>query len=443
MKVNIPTDYDMNPSEKMVFPCNDLPGNFAEIIRSTKDCLNYPIDYTGTSLLGAVATAIGKGAKLRVKSDWFEYPALYLSIVGGAGASKSHPLSFAFNPLTRIDKAAIDKYANEMNEYEEKAQMAKQARKGTVVKLPKKPILEKMVMNDFTPEILFQRLAENPRGCAVVSDELATFLDGMNNYSKGDRASMYLSFWSNKSISVDRIKNPVPIWVEDPHIVIIGSLQPRVLPKLFPTDKTDNGFLQRFLFAYPDGVEKTPINDNQLPEQIKVGYADWINDCMKALQPGEGLRLFKWTAPAKDFFYSWQAENTKWVNKNQHSIWGEILSKFDIQFCRLSLILQVMENCHTSEIGLKAVEGAAQLCRYYIHSAMKVLECLNNANPSDTLPENKKAFYDALNPDFSTNEAISIGEQYGVGPKSVQRLLTNQTLFTKLLHGRYSKVVKI
>jgi hypothetical protein len=74
---------------------------------------------------------------------------------------------------------------------------------------------------------------------------------------------------------------------------------------------------------------------------------------------------------------------------------------------------------------------------------MKVLECLNNANPSDTLPENKKAFYDALNPDFSTNEAISIGEQYGVGPKSVQRLLTNQTLFTKLLHGRYSKVVKI
>jgi hypothetical protein len=86
--------------------------------------------------------------------------------------------------------------------------------------------------------------------CTVVSEELATWLEGMNNYSKGDQTSGYLSIWSNKATSIDRVSKPIPLWLPQPFLNIIGSLQTRVLQRFFPAAKTDNGFLQRFLFAF-------------------------------------------------------------------------------------------------------------------------------------------------------------------------------------------------
>jgi len=87
-------------------------------------------------------------------------------------------------------------------------------------KLPKpvKPMLMKTILHNFTPEILHQRLTDNDRGCTIVSEELATFLEGMNNYSKGDQLSIYLSFWSNKPTSIDRVSKPVPLWLPQPFL---------------------------------------------------------------------------------------------------------------------------------------------------------------------------------------------------------------------------------
>lgn len=430
-----------------IFPIEVLPPVFFEFVDGCNKALNFPIDYTATAIISAVSTAIGKSAILKVKSGWFEYCSIFAGIIGNSGATKSHPLEKAYHPFKRIDKTNIDRFAEEIEAYN--ALVSLQKKDKVTVPLPQKPKLTKVVLSDFTPEILSQRLADNERGCAIVVDELATFFEGMNNYSKGDTTSIYLTFWSNKGTSIDRVKNPIPLWVDTPFLNMFGSLQPRVLPKLFPSGKTDNGYLQRFLWAFPDGVEKLPINDNELPERLMENYTEWVSNYLMAsiiqsdIETGDPKpKIYYWSDEAKTFFYNWQKANTDKVNENSASLEGEIITKYDNHFTRLSLILQIMENYNTNQISLKAVEGAAKLCSYFMRNSMKVLEILESSDPACLLPENKQALYNALPDEFTTAEANTIGQPAGFNKKAVQRLLNDKTLFRKLAHGSYSKILK-
>jgi hypothetical protein len=73
----------------------------------------------GTAILTAVAAAIGKSAKVRVKKGWYEFPAIYAALIGKPGANKSHPIETAFKPYEEIDRAEIKRYEKEYNEFEE------------------------------------------------------------------------------------------------------------------------------------------------------------------------------------------------------------------------------------------------------------------------------------------------------------------------------------
>ncbi len=234
-----------------------------------------------------------------------------------------------------------------------------------------------------------------------------------------------------------------------PYLNIIGSLQPRVLSKLFPTGKTDNGFLQRFLFAFPACSEKQPINDYEINEDHIIKYSKWIESYRlntpiqidpETEKPSP--KIYYWSHEAKAYFYKWQTENTALVNDNAESLKGEILSKFDIHFIRLCLILQIMDDYSTSKISLKAVQGAERLCRYFLNNAIKVLDILQTGNTSNGLPQNKLSFYAALPQGFTTAEANIIGKDLGFNVKAVQRFLNEANLFNWIGQGQYSKISK-
>jgi hypothetical protein len=457
--VSIPPNTDLNQIAKSlfqstplkqgneienIFPVEVFPPSFQDLINECNSSLNFPTDYTGTSIISAISTAIGKSAKVKVKNGWYEFASLYMAMLGNAGANKSHPLDLAYKPFEDIDSASIKVFKEESKLYQAHQDLNKKDKKD--VKKPLVPILVKTVLHNFTPEILCKRLTDNVRGCTVVSEELATFLEGMNNYSKGDQSSAYLSFWSNKPTSVDRISQSVPLWLPQPFLNIIGTLQPRVLQKLFPSGKTDNGFLQRFLFAFPTNAEKQPINDYEINESLIQNYAKWIEnyrmDSPIQIDPETQKpksKLYYWSSEAKLHFYTWQKKNTDSVNDNAESLKGEILSKFDIHFIRLSLILQIMENYNTDQISLRAVQGAEKLCAYFLSNAIKVLEILETCNASNSLPQNKLSFYNVLPEQFTTSEANTIGQSLGFNTKAVQRLLNDGILFNRMAHGQYSK----
>lgn len=425
------------------FPLEVFPSPFKELLEGCERALNFPIDYMGSALLGAVSTATGKSAKVNVKNEWAEYASMYISIVGDSGSNKSHPLAMAFKPIEKLDRNSLHQFRMSLKKHESYLQVPKkQQPEEDRVFLP---LLKKTILTNFTPEVLLQRLAENENGCAVVSDELESWLQGMNNYSKCDQTSTYLSLWSNKSVSVDRVKNLVPIYLESPFLTIIGSVQPRLLPKLFPSRKTDNGFLQRFLFAYPDHVEKQPINDLELEDGIYKNYEKWMNIYMNLYISivKDTPKQYKWSKDAKEFFYTWQKQHTEQVNENLGSLKAEIINKYDIHFIRLSLILQIMTDYKTDEISLSAVQGASKLCAYYLNCAFKIQDILEDcalaSNESTNITKNN--FFEALPFEFTTRTANQLGKPLHMDLKAVQRFLQNEAFVEKVSHGNYRKKI--
>jgi hypothetical protein len=435
---------EKDPNENK-FPIDIIPSPFKELITECERSLNFPVDYTGIAVITAISIAIGKSAKLKVKNSWYESASIFGCIVGPPGANKSHPIETAFKPLEEIDQDAIKIFAKEYAEYEEYQAVPKKDKSG---KIPvDKPILKKTVLHNFTPEVLHQRLHDNDRGCVVLSEELSTWIEGMNNFSKGDTTSIYLSIWSNKSTSIDRVGKPVPLWLAYPFLSIVGSVQPRILTKLFPVNKTDNGFLQRFLFAFPNNIEKHCINDNDIGENVLMLYADWIKtyilrSTISIDQETEmpNPKIYHWSAEAKSFFYEWQKENTDQVNKYADSLKSEIISKFDIHFCRLSLILHIMNDYEDREISLGAVKSSKKLCTYFLNCALKVLNVLGSQSKADGLPEDKKKLYEALPDVFRTGEGVRIAEKSGVAERTFKRFIgDNDKLFKQIKIGIYEK----
>jgi hypothetical protein len=428
----IETDTQINTND---FPVNSLPPIFKDVVIDLKESLNFPIDYTGAAILTAVATIIGTSAKIKVKDNWYEFASLYIGLIGDAGANKTHPVNPMFNPIRDIDYLALKKFSLLQAEYEDYLALPKKEQ--LMSAKVHKPTLKKSILTNFTPEVLNLRLNDNLRGCTIVSDELATFLDGMNNYSKGDQTSVYLSFWSNQPTTIDRIGNPIPLYIKQPYLSIIGGLQPRMLKQAFPVHKTNNGFLQRFLFAYPANTVKQAINDNH-------SNSDLLNIVIADEQTGNtNSKVYYWSDEAKAFFYTWQKQNCELVNSNQNNVKGEIISKFDNHFIRLALILQIMENYNTHEISLKAVQGASDLCKYFMNNAFKVLAKIQDLKSYvDTLPTNKKSFYNELPQTFTTDTAILLGANYGIKERTVKEFIKDNLLFEHLKHGNYKKIIK-
>lgn len=424
-----------NESSKNAFPMEVFPELFKAYAIDLKDCLNFPIDYTGTAILTAVSTAIGTSVRLSVKSGWSEYASIYAGLIGAAGANKTHPINAMFDPIRNIDKQRHLDYEMKYGFYMAYEKLSKKEKEsGEQIFCPR---LEKSILSNFTPEVLNKRLEENPRGCTVVADELATFFEAMNNYSKGDQIGVYLSFWSNQPTTIDRIGNAIPLFISKPYLSIVGGLQPRVLNTAFPPNKLNNGFFQRFLFAYPDDALKAPINDNEANAKLAKKYQRYIENRFEQLTD----RVLVFAPEAKEFFYKWQSDNCDKVNENQNNIKGEIISKFDNHFLRLALLLQMMEDPEAETVELKAVEGAKLLCEYYLNCAFKVLAKIQNTqNYLLTMTPDKQALFNSLKDAFTTGEAVEVGQENGLNEKAVKRLLNDTQLFRKVKHGNYTKI---
>lgn len=424
-----------NESIKNLFPIEVFPPLFRDYAIDLRDNINFPIDYTATALLTATATAAGANFGLIVKSGWIEYGSLFTCVIGNAGANKTHPINTVFAPIKAIDKQKHQDYKFEFDLYCSYEKLSKKDKE--TVEYVFNPTLEKSVLSNFTTEILFRRLSENIRGCTVLSDELISFLEGMNNYSKSDQIGLYLSVWNNQSTTIDRVGNPIPLFISNPYLSIIGGLQPKVLNKAFPIDKLNNGFFQRFLFAYPDNSLKAPINDNVANEKLAQDYESFIKKCYEITEP----RTLTFSPAAKKYFYAWQSENCDKVNKYQNSIKGEIISKFDNHFVRFSLLVQIMTDPESKEISIEAVQASKLLCDYYLNCAFKVLAKIQNTEKYLlSLPKDKQQLFDALGESFTASEATETGLDLGMIDRTIRRFLLDTQLFKKIKHGNYEKV---
>ncbi|MBP7679059.1 MAG: DUF3987 domain-containing protein [Bacteroidales bacterium] len=435
------------PQSGNPFPFKVFPEPIQQIILETNKNLDFPIDFIGAGILYAASVCIGNSYRIEVKKGWLESSVLYLAIVARAGTNKSHPLSFALQPIFEQDKRALKQYEKELQEYNQTVNLPKAEREKQGIEEPVKPHWKKFLVSDCTPEALAEVHKFNQRGIGEYSDELAGWVKNFNRYNKGSEQEFWLSAWNSKPITIDRVSKE-PVFIPLPFISVAGTIQNGVLNELAKENRTENGFIDRILFVIPENIKKPYWGETELNP---VFIDNWNEIITRLIHLPVKLdftetplpEILRFTPEAKQLLWEWQKRNADECNQAESEAISGIFSKLEMYAVRLALILELLRwSCNESSkqaVSIEAVQGALKLVEYFKRSAVKVYSIITNTNPLNNLPADKRNLYEALPDFFTTSEGQKIAEGFGMAERTFKYFLNDKELFLRISTGKYEK----
>jgi Protein of unknown function (DUF3987) len=429
------------------FPLNVFPKIIQEIVEKSKETLNYPIEFTASSMLYAVSIAIGNTHRVVIKNGFEQAPIVYLCLVAPSGSVKSHPLEFAIKPLQLADEKSFKQYKLAIEAYNIAKMEAKSQSENTKSEMLKRPFWTKFLISDYTPEALYSVHANNLRSIGVYIDELAGWFKNFERYNKNSQQEFWLSAWSGKQISIDR-KMSDSILITHPFISVAGTIQTALLTEITKENRGRNGFIDRILFVKPPNLIKQGWHDKEMPIELVEKYHSIIDKLISLPtninEHGQvETTKVRFSPSAREKIFAWvNSINTPLVNQTDNDDLKGIYTKLEMYVPRFALILHLLEwasgdTSQKNEIGLESVKGAIELAEYFRNSALEINKEVNNK--VDSLPTNYRNWFDKLSQKFTTNEALTIGKKMDIPHRTVSRFLEREDCFSKIKHGQYEK----
>lgn len=446
----IPTEnLELSIDENMGFPIHIFPAPFKRIITETNQKLNYPIDFIASSILYSVSVAIGNALSIKVKEGWNEQAIIWIALVGRPGTNKSHPFSFALEPLRHKQQELFADYKIQLKEYERINALTKEEKQSEGITENPAPICKRYILQDFTIESMADKHNENPRGLGINVDELATWLGNMNKYNGGSDQEVWLSTWSSKSLLIDRKSMKEAISIKLPFLSVGGTTQDGILKKLFSGSKQNNGFIDRMLFTYPNELEYPKWNEQEIEPFLVSEYRDLIYRLLDlpcdlneygAIQPKE----LPYSKNGKYHMVYWYNAKAELLNSQQNSELSSTYSKIEIYLHRFALIIQALRwacgEAELDEIDEISVIKAIDLVEYFKNNAFKVQNLMNPLE-LDQLDELRKNLFLALPHTFKRKEGFEIAKNIGVKQSAYDAFLKNDKLFIKAAYGQFKKKI--
>lgn len=252
------------------FPIDVLPEVAASLVKEGASAIGCPPDFLGVPILAVVGGTIGRSVSLMLKDGYFASSTIFAACVGPPSDGKTPALKAVAVAVRKIDETLEAEYNLAMERW--KAESEKKNPNGEKIKPPPKPKPRRIDLDDITMEALPLVLADNPRGLVMIRDELTAFVLGMNQFKggKGNDRFNALKIWSGDAIKKDRVlhENNVPIRCSHPSLSIVGGLPPDLLRELLDPRGRSDGFLDRFLLAFPDPLPVAPWTDRGIPDEI-------------------------------------------------------------------------------------------------------------------------------------------------------------------------------
>lgn len=426
-------DYQKTKLElKNEFPIDVLPSFYKQLIIDLKMTLGYQYDYTGASLFFVISTVIGNKIKLKYKTGWIEGSNVYQILVGKPGDGKSHALSFMLEPIHKIEKDLYKRYQLEKAEYDRDSNSENS--------IPK-PELIQFIVDDSTPEAVLKIHSLNKKAIGVCVDEIMGFLNAFNKYRNGNDEELYLSAFSGKSIKVTRTTKET-IRIDNPHISIIGSIQPKVINRAFTGKKQDNGFLHRFLFYWPDKLVRSKWNLKEINKSVVERYENEIKELFHFIEGVGDSIILKFESEAIDYLLNWQNNNQKKSESDFEEGVVVKLEQYVLRFCILLHVLRNYSNSHLpSIIDLNIVKDAIILYDYFKETADKVYEQINSSH-FDNLNERQKKLFQLLPEQFKTGDGVRIAiDNELISERGFKNFIKDKKLFRKIGYGVYEKLI--
>ena len=411
------------------FP-NVFPKPTQDLIQNAYKTVGYNQDYFSAGILSVAASAIGNTIDLD-NGSYISNPILWVSIIGRPGTGKTHPLQTAKKPLEKRDGESFLVFKSLWDEHE---QLEKDKR-------GKKPMYSKFILKDFTPEKLADSLQYSEKGLLIFQDELMRWINSFDQYKKGGDQQMYLDLFNGNGLTVDRITKD-PIRIEKTNVNILGGMQPEVLKGMAKNDRSKDGFLDRFLFVYPDNLKPNLFTGLKIEPIYLENYNRLISNLLDA--PAQ-------TIIANDVnieqFKAWQHQKAQ-ESFNDHLETG-IQAKLETYVWRLALILEMMNQAATGHYNInlseKSLNDAIRLVEYFRLNALKVHDRIMIKNPLEELTASQRDLYDSLPKTFKRVDILPLFKEKNMPERSGDRLLKKTIIFDnykthkELEYGQYQK----
>ena len=436
-----------------------FPEKVQELILNLAHYENFNIEYTASIILSAVATAIGNSCQIRIKGEWKTSPSVYMMLIGRPGLGKTPPLGFIYRPIRERDDQMYEKYNEEWNEYEKAVALSGNKRNGGDTEnctILKKPQMVTTVISDFTPEAMMSIHQHNPRGIALVVDEILALFSSVRRYSnRNNLIEDLLTAYSGQPLKVIRKSETRPILIKNPCINIIGSVQTNLLTEIFKTELVANGLLDRFLFVYPKDrrISGWKRCDGNITKPDIVGQWRTIMNrildipCQCAYKGNTVNPLvLNMSNEAEEYFYDWYNNIIEEINAIEDD--AEVESrkmKLNGNAARLSLVFQVLKWA-TDEgamqcIELESVQAAIRMIGYYEDTYRRIQELI----VANNIGETKEAWLSLLDDVFTAGDAIAAGKKVELSRRSIYYALKQlcrqpNPVLEKTSHGTYHKI---
>lgn len=427
-------------------------GEYCEDVARRVQC---PIDFIAVSLMLGVAGVVGANCAVRPKQkdNWTLVGNLWGLLIARPGQRKSAILSEGTRMLKVIEEESVDRFNEEMAEYE--AEMAeydsrreaaqgkmKAAAKGSgsvsmdaaktelmelAADIPVKPSPKRLTVNDTTIEKLGDIVAQNRRGVLLVVDEFAGLLNSFKRAGREKDRKDYLEAWNGtESHTVDRMSRQaiIPNWC----VSIAGTIQPTVLCEhLREAINGDNdGFIQRFQLAvYPDEVKEfTWVDDYpnaHARERLEVVFRRL--DAMKFTEYGATQRngdrfpYFRFDDAAQKMFSEFWVVLQKSLRDEGHApVMIEHRSKYDGLVAKLALLFHLIDIAEGRSKGgpipVAAVTMAVSWVRYLDSHASRIYKLVLGAGLAPAVALAEKVRNKELKDGFTVREIHQKGWSY-------------------------------
>ncbi|MBV6484259.1 MAG: hypothetical protein KFKLKKLM_00753 [Flavobacteriales bacterium] len=394
-EINTPYDFTIDEVEVKkevtptpLLPINGFPEYLQGFINEYVDVYNVPRDYIAASVIFSTALAIGNKLELETKYD--NIPILWLAIVGNVSSGKTEPLKTCLSYFTNKDKAAFKEYQINLSLYNAYNELSKKDKANT--EPVEQPRYFQYLLNDYTPEALYNVHTVNNRGLCIYRDELKGWLDDFGRYSKSGEQSTMLSTFYRQPMQINRASKE-PIFIDKPCIYISGGIQPEILNDLAKDNRAENGFLSRFMFAYPDLADKQQYSKARLNKDTLLNYHKYLS-VLDNLTSIVDLTL---NDEAETLYSNWYNDNAEKTNKELTGYLKGVYGKLDVISLRLAIVVHGMKLVCNQETNTQITESTMQtaidLIEYFRATALKVYDKIFKDNGNSNFNKKDVAKY--------------------------------------------------
>ena len=368
--------------ENIDFPIDIFPKDIQYYISECSIKLDSNIEYMGVSLLWLISICIGNSYEVEVKRGWIENSVVWIAVVGKAGIGKTPSINNIIFPLQKINSKEIKKYYQELEKFEHYNGLTKKEKEEyQEVEKPKK---SQFIANDITLEALVDLHEQSDNSVGVFKDELAGWFKDMNKYRVGSDLEFWLSCWSSKPVTLNRMTRKGS-FVNKPFISVLGGIQPNILNAMSTEENKDNGFIDRILLSYPTATINE-YNDNELEYDLIRWYQEKIiffyegmkrtikRDDENQIKPNR----VRFSSEAKIEWKRMFNEITSIQNNDSENEYlKSMYPKQKSYIPRFSLLLNTFnslfdDNISAYEISKKSILDAEKLSKYFISTAKKI-----------------------------------------------------------------------